>query len=62
MIFMHFWSLFEIFFEPFAFPIFPHFLEVMGVFAAVFAVFAPSFSIGNGVRRLNFGHDLELIC
>ena len=53
---MHFWSLFEVFVEPFAFRIFPHFLEVMGVFTAVIPVFTPSFSIGNGARRLNFGH------
>ena len=54
--FVHFWSLFEVFVEPFAFRIFPHFLEVMGIFTAVFPVFTPSFSIRNGVRRLNFGH------
>ena len=54
--FWHFWSLFEVFVEPFAFRISPHFLEMMGVFTAVFPVFTPSFSIGNGARRLNFGH------
>ena len=59
---MHFWCLFEIFFEPFAFPIFPHFLEVMGVLQQFLHCLHRLFSIGNGVRRLNFGHKLELIC